>query len=197
MNDKADVEALASLLEGSGLMEGMSGGKRSHKGQYVRWLIGQIVKRNPSARVKIDGKVHYNPPYNPPFHPTRIEPVAVSERFGEVPRSEFINRMLAVKEDRGPMMKAVVSEARKRMVKRRQPAPAPAPPAKEKINTETDLRRVIIKHSKEKMTTRGILKKIQDDYEKKAGIPLSQPTITRIVKKWREGVYNDDGTFNR
>jgi hypothetical protein len=174
MDDKANVEALASMLEGSGLLEGMSGGKRSHKAQYVRWLIGQVVKRNPSARVKVDGKVHYNPPYNPPFQPTRIEPSAVSERFGEVPRSEFINRMMASEESRKPVMRQVKDKT---------------------LKGDVDLRRVVIMYSKEGMTTRAILAKIRESHWKKAGVPLSQPTITRIVKKWREGVYNDDGTI--
>jgi hypothetical protein len=173
MNEKADVEALASLLEGSGLLEGMSGGKRSHKGQYVRWLIGQVVKRNPNARIKIDGKVHYNPPYNPPFQPTRIEPVAVSERFGSVPRSEFINRMMGVEEEREP----VFTKVKERL-----------------IRNEKELRKMIIQYSKDGMTTRAILAKIRKDHKLNAGVPLSQPTITRIVKRWREGEFNDDGS---
>lgn len=155
-------------------MEGVSGGKRSHKAQYVRWLIGQVVKRNPNARVVDDeGKVSYNPPYNPPFQPTRIEPESVSDRFGSVARSRFIEEMMAREESRQPVMRQVKDKT---------------------LRSDTDLRRLVIMYSQQGMTTRAILAKIRADHWKKAGVPLSQPTITRIVKKWREGEYNDDGS---
>jgi len=190
MNDKADVEALASLLEGSGLLEGLSGGKRSHKGQYVRWLIGQIVKKNPKARIGEQGNIHYKPPYNPPFQPSRVQKVNVSDRFGTVARSKFIDKMLSSekrktkKADTAPRL--VIEEVEE--VKEG---------AKANIDTAEELRKWIIKYSKDGMTTRGILTKIQSDHTKKAGVPLSQPTITRVVKKWREGDYNDDGSVKK
>lgn len=193
MSDKRDVEALASLLEGSGMLEGMSGGKRSHKGQYVRWLIGNIVKKNPKARVGDEGGIFYKPPYNPPFAPSRIKPESVSERFGTVARSKFINKML---------------EAEKGKAKAKKPVVAPAQPkisgiqsffgakqkAKSNIANKVDYRKAVISLSKEGMTTRAIKAKIDADYDRTTNIPNSQPTITRIVKKYREGGYNEDGT---
>ena len=115
---KADTEALASLLEGSGLLESMTGGKRSHKAQYVRWLLGNIVKRNPNARIQKGDRIHYNPPYNPPFDASKMKDVASSERFGDVPRSEFINRMMQTTEEREPLMTDIVFEEGKKGLKK-------------------------------------------------------------------------------
>lgn len=115
---KADTEALASLLEGSGLLEGLTGGKRSHKAQYVRWLLGNIVKRNPNARVKRGDLVHYNPPHNPPFDAYKMKEVATSERFGEVPRSKFITRMMEQTEEREPLMADIALEEGRKGLKK-------------------------------------------------------------------------------
>jgi hypothetical protein len=121
--DSASAEAMASLFEGSGMPVGLSGGKRSHKAQYVRWLLGKSIGKRPEARVVKDGRVHYEPPYFPvtDFKPKQLQKEVTSERFGTVPRSEFINRMLEAQEGRSTAVKrGAVQMELKRTGKRRK-----------------------------------------------------------------------------
>ena len=196
---KADTEALASLLEGSGLLEGLTGGKRSHKAQYVRWLLGNVVKRNPRARVQKDDKVHYNPPYNPPFDPYKMKEVAVSDRFGSVPRSEFINRMMATTEEREPLMTDIVLETGRKKLKktvtrlptkrvkrvRAQPAqPAERFPVGTPVPKSREDELIIYLHTTNpRMTERGIVAKMEEDYSLKS----SQPTVHRRIADYKAG----------
>ena len=205
--DKKDAEALAELLDGSGLFTDMfaKGGKRSHKAQYVRWLMGKVVEKRPDARVRgEDGRIHYTPPYFPvtTFKPNRVMPEATSERFGTVPRSEFINRMLEAQEGRATAIKrsAVARELKKaapkaigqirvrRMKANFEKRKAAEAAAKPKI-TASNADEWIIKLSKQGLTTRAIVKKLKDEY----GYETSQPTVTRRVKAFNDGKIDEKG----
>jgi len=189
---KSDVEGLASLLEGSGMLEAMTGGKRSHKAQYVRWLLGNIVKRNPNARVQKGNRVHYNPPHNPPFDAYKMKDVAVSERFGEVPRSKFINRMMEQTEEREPLMTDIVLEEGKRKLRpvpKKDSTAQRFVPGQKVPYSRLDELIIFLHKQRPNRTERDLVSDIAKDY----GITTSQPTVHRRIRAFKDGKIDEFG----
>lgn len=200
---KADAEALVSLLEGSGVLEGLTGGVRSHKAQYVRWLLGKVVEKNPNARIRGKDKlIHYNPPYRPTFDPYKLKDVSQSERFGEVPRSRFINRMIDTLEERQPVftdidletarpLKKVVTKVKGNLPPKKVAKPA-EPSARfvpgQKVDS-LDALILFLHKQKPGMTERDIVKKIKDEY----GLNTSQPTVHRRIRAFKDGKIDEEG----
>lgn len=197
---KADVEGLASLLEGSGLLEAMTGGKRSHKAQYVRWLLGNIVKRNPDARIRGPDKlIKYNPPHNPPFDSSKTKEVATSERFGEVPRSRFINRMMDEIEEREPVLRDIEGfdksklkkrvTVKKRVFKVRKDDTARFVPGQKVEHKQLDELIIFLHKQRPNRAERDLVKDISEDY----GLQTSQPTVHRRIRAFKDGKIDEFG----
>ncbi len=187
-------------MEGSGLLEAMTGGKRSHKAQYVRWLLGNIVKRNPDARIRGPDKlIKYNPPHNPPFDSSKTKEISTSERFGEVPRSRFINRMMDEIEEREPVMRDVETfdksklkkrvTVKKRVLKVAKSGTAKFVPGMKVPYSQLDELIIFLRKGKPSMTDREAVDVISKDY----GLNTSQPTVTRRWKAYREGKIDEFG----
>jgi hypothetical protein len=186
---------------------GLAGGKRSHKGQYVRWMLGKVRgDREDENENPVPGEGAYRNPYakdrrrDPEYagwSPDMWEgkfPAFNPSLVAEANRSDFVQQLVANKRGKTVVRKKAVAPA---PAVAPAVAPAPARPARPAPKfpkgvplTQKQMDEAIIHlFTTEHLSTRAILKRLHDDY----GLTTSQPTITRRIKAFNDGVIDATG----
>jgi len=177
---------------------GLAGGKRSHKGQYVRWMLGRV--RGDREGDPVPGDEAYKRPYAK--DPTRF-PLAVSNPInsryaGWSPddwegKFDPFNPSMISEPKRSKFVKAMISKnGITRTVKVKK-----APAQKNEIIDTAPARSMgideliihIFTTQKPEPTTREIVKIAKEKY----GRDTSQPTVARRLKAYREGKIDATG----
>jgi rhodanese-related sulfurtransferase len=150
-NDSAMASARAENAVAD-VKQNATGGKRSHKAQHIRYMLGKLKERN-------DG---YVKPFEP-FRPNMVKNVA---------NSPFIKNLQ--KAHSAPAPKAPAKRGKKAKaepVAEEAPAPAPAP-------APTDKKARAIALKAEGLSTRAIAKKlVEEGYTK-----VSPSTVVNLLK---------------
>ncbi|NBW78238.1 MAG: hypothetical protein EBR27_04385 [Betaproteobacteria bacterium] len=205
------AERLVDDLHGAGIIGG------SHKSQYVKWLLGR-VRGNREGSVYKPGKEGwgsaddvYRRPYS---RDTKRRPVAQSapldteyagwspedwegkhepfdaEKTQSRSRSRFIEALIPTRKKGVPKKKAVAPPApRNEIVEFVVEAPVAAPQGKKYDYKSLDELIIKLKVDDDSRTTRDIVKIVKEKY----GLDISQPTVSRRLKAFRDGKIDATG----
>jgi len=165
---------------------GLAGGKRSHKAQYVRWMLGRV--RGDRDGEPTPGQGAYKHPYP---EDKRRKPIATSKPLntpfaGWSPddwKGQFapFNPKDVSEAKRSKFIQAMV-DTKHRIIKVKKSAP--------QAHSGKSLDEHIIHlYQSQGMTTRAIVKELQEKY----GLSASQPTVARRIKAFNDGKIDATG----